>query len=212
MYNSTNIAEKIKLYAKKSGIQLKIMLSNLNLNKNTMSNMYNGSMIKADSLAKIADYLECSVDYLLDRTDDPCIKVKNKKQLSLVTPAETEPIIMKPFYIQPASAGTGSYLFDDIPAEWINVTKNNISESSDFIVQVRGDSMLPKLHNNDKVFVKISPSIREGEIGVFIMDGESYIKQMGRGELVSINPDYENIKITSFSDCRCVGKVLGKIE
>lgn len=212
MYNSTNIAEKIKLYAKKSGIQLKIMLSNLNLNKNTMSNMYNGSMIKADSLAKIADYLGCSVDYLLGRTDDPCIKVKNKKQLSLVSPAEAESMIMKPFYIQPASAGTGAYLFDDIPAEWINVTKNSISESSDFIVQVRGDSMLPKFHNDDKVFVKISASIHEGEIGVFIMDGESYIKQMGRGELISINPDYENIKITSFSDCRCVGKVLGKIE
>lgn len=212
MYNSTNIAEKIKLYAKKSGIQLKIMLSNLNLNKNTMSNMYNGSMIKADSLAKIADYLGCSVDYLLGRTDDPCIKVKNKKQLSLVSPAEAESIIMKPFYIQPASAGTGAYLFDDIPAEWINVTKNSISESSDFIIQVRGDSMLPKFHNDDKVFVKISPSIHEGEIGVFIMDGESYIKQMGRGELISINPDYENISITSFSDCRCVGKVLGKIE
>lgn len=212
MYNSTNIAEKIKLYAKKSGIQLKIMLSNLNLNKNTMSNMYNGSMIKADSLAKIADYLGCSVDYLLGRTDDPCIKVKNKKQLSLVSPAEAESIIMKPFYIQPASAGTGAYLFDDIPAEWINVTKNSISESSDFIIQVRGDSMLPKFHNDDKVFVKISPSIHEGEIGVFIMDGESYIKQMGRGELISINPDYENIKITSFSNCRCVGKVLGKIE
>ena len=212
MYNSTNIAEKIKLYAKKSGVQLKIMLSNLNLNKNTMSNMYNGSMIKADSLAKIADYLECSVDYLLGRTDDPCIKVKNKKQLSLEFPTEAESIIMKPFYIQPAAAGTGAYLFDDIPAEWINVTKNSISESSDFIIQVRGDSMLPKFHNNDKVFVKISPSIHEGEIGVFIMDGESYIKQMGRGELVSINPDYDNIKITSFSDCRCVGKVLGKIE
>lgn len=212
MYNSTNIAEKIKLYAKKSGIQLKIMLSNLNLNKNTMSNMYNGSMIKADSLAKIADYLGCSVDYLLGRTDDPCIKVKNKKQLSLVSPAEAESIIMKPFYIQPASAGTGAYLFDDIPAEWINVTKNSISESSDFIIQVRGDSMLPKFHNDDKVFVKFSPSIHEGEIGVFIMDGESYIKQMGRGELISINPDYENIRITSFSNCRCVGKVLGKIE
>ena len=28
-------------------------------------------MIAADSLAKIADYLDCSVDYLLGRTDDP---------------------------------------------------------------------------------------------------------------------------------------------
>ena len=33
--------------------------------------MYNGSMVKGDSLARIADYLDCSVDYLLGRTDNP---------------------------------------------------------------------------------------------------------------------------------------------
>ena len=71
MYESTKVAETIKSIAKIRGIQLKDMLSNLNLNKNTLSNMYNGSMLKGDSLARIADYLDCSVDYLLGRTDKP---------------------------------------------------------------------------------------------------------------------------------------------
>lgn len=208
-----HIAMTIKELCKKQDITLKQLLENCNLSKSFIYDLEKRkSSPSCDKITRVADYLQCSVDYLLGRTDDPYIKVKNKKQLSLVSPAEAKSIIMKPFYIQPASAGTGAYLFDDIPAEWINVTKNSISESSDFIIQVRGDSMLPKFHNDDKVFVKISPSIHEGEIGVFIMDGESYIKQMGRGELISINPDYENISITSFSDCRCVGKVLGKIE
>lgn len=35
-----------------------------------MSNMKT-SMPKADNLAKIADHLNCSVDYLLGRTDEP---------------------------------------------------------------------------------------------------------------------------------------------
>ena len=69
MYNSATIAEQIKKVAKESNIQLKDMFLVLKLNKNTMYNMYNGSMIKADSLAKIADYLNCSVDYLLGRTE-----------------------------------------------------------------------------------------------------------------------------------------------
>ena len=51
MYNSSNIAERIKATA-------------------TMSNMKT-SMPKADNIAKIADYLDCSVDYLLGRTDNP---------------------------------------------------------------------------------------------------------------------------------------------
>lgn len=71
MYESTNVAEIIKKRAKTSNIQLKDMLLELKLNKNTLSNMYNGSMLKGDSLARIADYLDCSVDYLLGRTDNP---------------------------------------------------------------------------------------------------------------------------------------------
>lgn len=40
------------------------------------------SMPKADTLAKIADYLNCSVDYLLGRTDNPEInKINDKKPL-----------------------------------------------------------------------------------------------------------------------------------
>ncbi len=71
MYESTKVAENIKLMSKARGIQLKEMLFELHLNKNTLSNMYNGSMLKGDSLARIADYLDCSVDYLLGRTDNP---------------------------------------------------------------------------------------------------------------------------------------------
>lgn len=71
MYESSKVAEAIKSRAKATGIQLKDMLFELQLNKNTLSNMYNGSMLKGDSLARIADYLDCSVDYLLGRTDKP---------------------------------------------------------------------------------------------------------------------------------------------
>lgn len=71
MYESTIVAEVIKNRAKKLNVQLKDMLHDLNLNKNTLSNMYKGSMLKGDSLARIADYLDCSTDYLLGRTDNP---------------------------------------------------------------------------------------------------------------------------------------------
>lgn len=73
MYESAIVAENIKKVAKSTGIQLKDMLHELQLNKNTLSTMYKGSMLKADSLARIADYLDCSVDYLLGRTENPQI-------------------------------------------------------------------------------------------------------------------------------------------
>ena len=71
LYKSLNIAEMIKSRAKEKNISLKTMLSDLSLGSNTMSNMRHDRMIAADSLARIADYLGCSVDYLLGRTDNP---------------------------------------------------------------------------------------------------------------------------------------------
>lgn len=70
MYNSSNISENIKLVAKSKNITIKQLLEDVGLGFNTMSNMKT-SMPKADNLAKIADYLDCSVDYLLGRTDNP---------------------------------------------------------------------------------------------------------------------------------------------
>jgi transcriptional regulator with XRE-family HTH domain len=57
--------------AKFKSVALKDMLSDLELGSNTMSNMRHGRMLAADSLARIADYLDVSVDYLLGRTDVP---------------------------------------------------------------------------------------------------------------------------------------------
>ncbi len=71
MYDSHNIAIKIKTIALERKIVIKTMLQELGLGSNTMSAMYHGKVIASDSLARIADYLDCSVDYLLGRTDNP---------------------------------------------------------------------------------------------------------------------------------------------
>lgn len=71
MYNSLNIAEKIKVRSRSQNIVVKDMLVELGLGSNTMSHMRHGRAIASDSLARIADYLGCSVDYLLGRTDNP---------------------------------------------------------------------------------------------------------------------------------------------
>ena len=68
-YISSEIAERIKLIAKSKGLTVSTVLKEVNLGRNTMAN-FKTSMPKADNLAKIADYLDCSIDYLMGRTDD----------------------------------------------------------------------------------------------------------------------------------------------
>ena len=46
------------------------MLTVLDIGINTLSEFSNGRNISCINLAKIADYLECSVDYLLGRTKE----------------------------------------------------------------------------------------------------------------------------------------------
>lgn len=71
MYNPPDIAMRIKSTAKEKGVSLKAMLEEVGLGSNTMSHMRHGKMPAADTLARIADFLGCSVDYLLGRTDKP---------------------------------------------------------------------------------------------------------------------------------------------
>ena len=67
MYNSNDIANKIKETAKTNNVSVKKMLADTELGVNTLQNMKT-SMPKVDTLAKIADFLNVSIDYLLGRT------------------------------------------------------------------------------------------------------------------------------------------------
>ncbi len=70
MYITQEIADRIKKVAKTKCVSMKYLLSNCELNINTISQFAKGQQLSCISLAKIADRLDCSVDYLLGRTDD----------------------------------------------------------------------------------------------------------------------------------------------
>ena len=72
-YNSNDIANRIKLTAKNSNIKLKDMLTECDLGINTVSQLTSGKDILSKNLARIADYLGVSMDYLLGRTDNPVV-------------------------------------------------------------------------------------------------------------------------------------------
>lgn len=70
VYKSEETALRIKMRAKVYGVPVGQMLDDLKLGRNTMSNMKT-SRIKADSLARMADYLHGSMDYRCGRTECP---------------------------------------------------------------------------------------------------------------------------------------------
>lgn len=69
MYITQEIAGRIKDRLKKRGCKTKEMLNDLGMGINSISEFSKGRELSCIKLAKIADYLDCSVDYLLGRTD-----------------------------------------------------------------------------------------------------------------------------------------------
>lgn len=110
------------------------------------------------------------------------------------------------------SAGTGEPLIDDSQPEFIEVQCNKLTEKANFAVKINGNSMLPRFKDKDIVLVRSQPTVEIGEIGIFIIDGDGYIKERGKNCLISLNPDYDNIYICENQDIRCKGLVLGTLE
>ena len=71
MYNSQTLIYNIKLQAKNKGVLIRDMLFDCGLSINAISQISDKKGLSSFSLARIADYLDCSVDYLLGRTDTP---------------------------------------------------------------------------------------------------------------------------------------------
>ncbi len=71
MYNLQLIENRIMSIAKEMGLSKNKLLINTNLNKSVFDNMKRGQIPSIDKIHIIADYLDCSVDYLLGRTDNP---------------------------------------------------------------------------------------------------------------------------------------------
>ena len=115
------------------------------------------------------------------------------------------------FYNYPASAGTGNFLETETPDE-IVVNECAEAEAADYVIPISGDSMEPTYHDGDKVFVEKCDSVEIGEIGIFIVNGEAYIKELGNKCLISHNEAYKPIKLGSSDSIYCCGRVLGVVE
>lgn len=118
------------------------------------------------------------------------------------------PPIIVPYYGEVASAGTGQFVFDDIPPEMIEIENCMENMHVNFAIGVNGDSMEPTYSDGDTLLVEKQNSVNVGEIGIFMIDGEAFVKELGNGVLISHNKDYEDKKINE--NTICLGKVIGK--
>ncbi len=111
------------------------------------------------------------------------------------------------------SAGTGYNLNDGDQWDTIEVPDTPEANKADFALTISGDSMEPVYYDGDIVLVKSQPAIDNGEIGIFIIEDNGYIKKYGGDKLISLNAKYDDIMFSDYDpdDIRCMGLVIGRI-
>ena len=146
----------------------------------------------------LSDYDKETVNGLVNRLSD-----KPTEFVQLMPP------ITIPYYGHIASAGTGQFVFDDIPPQMMEIENNMNNMHVDFAIGVNGDSMEPTYYDEDTLLVKKQDSINIGEIGIFMIDGEAFVKELGNGVLISHNKNYQDKPIDE--NTICLGKVISKL-
>ena len=139
------------------------------------------------------------VDYMID---------SEYKRVATLSRKPKPRMLKMDYYTLPASAGTGNILDSDL-AEELLVPESAEAEQADFVISVSGDSMEPTYHDGDKVFVEKCDSVDIGEVGIFVVNGDVYIKELGNKRLISHNEKYKPIILTENDSIHCCGRVLG---
>ncbi len=198
-------------------------------------------MPSAENLLTIANYFGISVDYLL--TGEDKIKpvandelelltyykeLPEREQMKLIGRASAlaevykeqveaeeseEPTIEIRHSYYKVSAGTGYNLNDGDQWDTIEVPDTPEANKADFALTISGDSMEPVYYDGDIVLVKSQPAIDNGEIGIFIIEDNGYIKKYGGDKLISLNAKYDDIMFSDYDpdDIRCMGLVIGRV-
>lgn len=184
------------------------------------SDIPNRALVQAYSVPNIPSEVDPDMFVLymykkLDTEDKAEIRGEMKQMLkadkySGDAPVPVTYLFSMPFYNIPVSAGTGEFLDSD-DYEMLDLT-DEPPRGANFIVRVSGDSMEPTYHDGDKLFIKQQPNIEVGEIGIFMIDGNVYVKEFDSDGLISHNDKYDKIKFTEFENIRCYGKVVGSVE
>ena len=110
-----------------------------------------------------------------------------------------------------AAAGFGGFI-GETQGEEMDLLRNEKTEAADEVIAVSGRSMEPTFLDGDLVLVQHTQELREGEIGIFLCDGEGYIKEYRRDGLHSHNPMYGILREEDFNRIQVIGRVLGKVE
>jgi len=114
---------------------------------------------------------------------------------------------------QRACAGTFNPLESEQHGDYIYIRSDGMTCRADEIIIVSGNSMEPTYYDGDKLLVEHTPELSYGDIGIFVINGEGFVKEYRENGVYSHNSkEYPFRKFHSYDSIQCVGRVIGKLD
>lgn len=195
--------QRLKQLRKEMGLSQKSLSEHLGVTQQAVGKWETGrSSPDPATLARLAELLETSADYLLGISEQPA------EPAAPSLPYAESPIPV----IGTVRAGYGSLAFEeDYGVEYACVK----DPANYFYLVVKGDSMEPRIQDGDLALVHRQPTLENGDLGVMVFgEGEGTLKKyIQRGNAVILqpfNPTYEEkvIRGEELNQLFIAGKVV----
>ncbi len=195
--------QRLKQLRKEMGLSQKSLSEHLGVTQQAVGKWETGrSSPDPATLARLAELLETSADYLLGISEQPA------EPAAPSLPYGESPIPV----IGTVRAGYGSLAFEEDYGVEYACVKN---PESYFYLVVKGDSMEPRIQDGDLALVHRQPTLENGDLGVMVFgEGEGTLKKyIQRGNAVILqpfNPAYEEkvIRGEELNQLFIAGKVV----
>lgn len=138
-----------------------------NVSMGAVGNWESGKRIPdTDTLKRIADYFNVSLDYLLGQTDNPTAftDIPNVRQIK----KRQIPVLGEIACGEPIFADEQRDVYVTVPDDLF----------CDFALIAKGDSMLPRIHDGDLVFIREMPVVPNGRIAAVLIEDEATLKRV----------------------------------
>ena len=233
------ICDRIRHYREKLGMEQKALAAMVGVTANAVSNWERGrARPDVNLLPDICEALQITL-YQLYGLDDPSVKytavedtfIENYRQLTPGHQYALRAMAQNLLQVQQAegcreihkltrfehqlAAGIGDPSEFEESGTPIYVYDASLTCRADCVFTVNGDSMEPDYPDGCMVLVKrISDSgeLRSGDIGAFMIDNETYIKEYQPDGLHSLNPAYPVMRFSEFEHVYLTGQVIGVLN
>lgn len=207
-----DLGERVKKLRKKHKMTQAELALGLNVSTQTIINYENGiRAISLDKLKQIADFFSFPLHFFFIENFENALEPKQ----SITKCYENENMKKIPI-VSRVSAGHGSWRDEEID-NFIELPIN-LFKKCDFATIVDGDSMMPEIRNGEIVFIKQVDFLENGNIGIFNLNGEVFIKKYFENAitderaLIPLNHNYPTIKIKDEDNFKIIGRVIGSLN